>query len=140
MVSYLESPLECIQRNPSNIYYLLNTSICMISFGTYVTQFYALRMIRCDNIFYLLYCKRERKYLQLKSVSSPIEMKTLSDTDFFLCVFFSLKTDQNDKNPSFVNAYFLSPNLVQIAPSEGLYLTTSSSGMISYMSFPRMDK
>lgn len=73
-------------------------------------------------------------------------MKTLSEMDFFLCVFFSLKTDsisltdQNAKNPSFANAYFLSPNLVQIAPPEGLYLTTSPSGMRSYVSFPRTDE
>lgn len=87
LVSYLEYPLLCIENNPSNIYYLLNTNICMMPFVTHITQFYTFQMTRCDNIFDLLYCNEERNCLQLKSVSSPIEMKTLSETDFFPMCF-----------------------------------------------------
>lgn len=71
---------------------------------THITQFYTLQMTRCDNILYLLYYTEERSRLQLKSVSSPIEMKTLSEM-IFLCVFFYLKaesislTDRNAKQP-----------------------------------------
>lgn len=79
----------------------------MMPFVTHITQFYTLQMTRCDNISDLLYCNEERNCLRLKSVSSPIEMKTLSETDFFSYVFYYLKaesislTGHNVKNPSY---------------------------------------
>lgn len=117
LVSYLENPLLCIENNPLNIDYLLNTNICMMPFVTHITQFYTLQMTRCDNIFDLLYCNEKRKCLQLKSVSSPIEMRTLSETDFFSYVllfegWIYLSNWPPCRKPIlFLNACFISPSL-----------------------------
>lgn len=87
--TYLWCPIQKFIKKKKSLKYLLfakQQHILDAFSATCVTQFYTLQMTRCDSIFYPLSCKRERKCLQLKSVSSPIEMKTLSETDFF-CLF-----------------------------------------------------
>lgn len=63
------------ESNLSNSYFS-NARACPIPFVTCITQFYTLQTTRCDNILYSLCCKSERNCLHLKSVLSPIEMKT----------------------------------------------------------------
>lgn len=113
---------------------------------THITQFYTVQMTRCDNVFYLLYCSEERSCLQLTSVSSPIEMKILSEM-IFLHVFLFEGWIYLSNWPKCQTTHlilkcllFISQPCANSITCGTRYPTTSPSGMRSSASFPRTAK